>query len=151
MLTINLSDGVLNPSGIRFGSSEIYAITETITAIEDSICVGQRRKIDADERVLLFVKLAPGYHLSAELKRDISMAIRQGCSPRHVPKYIFQVSDIPYTVSGKKCEINVKKIVSGLDTFASGTIANPHSLKQYEPYADLVAEGLTAPVKTSKL
>lgn len=135
------SDGVLNPSGVRFGSAEIYAVTDRFDELEDSICVGQRRKDDSDEQVLLFVKPTPGHLFSTELASRIKAAIKEKYSAKHVPKYIFEVADIPYTVNGKKCEINVKQIVSGVKTAVSGTVANPESLRNFEPYVDLRKDG----------
>jgi acetoacetyl-CoA synthetase len=135
------SDGVLNPSGVRFGSAEIYAITERFDEIEDCICVGQKRKVDADERVLLFVKMKTGHLFSWPLQSRIKTAIRQTYSARHVPKYIFEVTSIPYTINGKKCEINVKQIVSGMKSSASGTVANPESLSNFDSYVRLGLDG----------
>ena len=135
-----LSDGVLNPSGVRFGSAEIYAVTETFTNIQDSLCIGQRRDIDEDERVLLFVKMNEGYCFSGDLERKLKTAIKKRYSARHVPKFIFEVADIPYTINGKKCEINVKHIVSGRDTAVSGTVANPESLELYRTFQGLPSE-----------
>jgi len=90
------SDGVLNPSGVRFGSGEIYSVLEIFSdSIDDSLCIGQRRPQDKDERVLLFLKMRPGYKFTPELVADITTAIRKGLSARHVPSYIFEVSDIP--------------------------------------------------------
>jgi acetoacetyl-CoA synthetase len=91
------SDGVLNPSGVRFGSGEIYTVLETFSGggIDDSLCIGQRRPQDKDERVLLFLKMRPGYKFTPELVADIKTSIRKGLSARHVPSYIFEVSDIP--------------------------------------------------------
>ncbi|KAJ6002542.1 acetoacetyl-synthase [Penicillium sp. IBT 35674x] len=137
LLIIGRSDGVLNPSGVRFGSAEIYQVVETMPEILDSICVGQRRSFDGDERVLLFVKMKVPHILDTRLVDSIKAAIKEKYSPRHVPAYIFQVQDIPYTVNGKKCEINVKQIVSGMNTKVSGTVANPESLNSYEQYFHL--------------
>lgn len=93
---VSFSDGVLNPSGIRFGSAEIYAVIDKYTAIiEDTICIGQRRPQDKDERVLLFVKMRDGRVLTEALKEDIRQSIKQALSARHVPAYIFQVEEIP--------------------------------------------------------
>ncbi|OAL28310.1 hypothetical protein AYO22_03016 [Fonsecaea multimorphosa] len=135
------SDGVLNPSGVRFGSAEIYAITEKYDEVEDAICVGQRRKQDVDERVLLFLKMKAGNVLSLGLIDRIQKDVRKQYSRRHVPSRIFEVADIPYTVNGKKCEINVKQIVSGFNTAVSGTVANPQSLELYRKYLDLDMDG----------
>jgi acetoacetyl-CoA synthetase len=68
---------------------------------------------------------------------SIKTAIKERYSIRHVPAYIFEVPDIPYTVNGKKCEINVKQIVSGMNTKISSTVANPQSLEAYKKYFDL--------------
>jgi len=145
------SDGVLNPSGVRFGSAEIYAVSETMEEIDDSMCVGQKREQDSDERVLLFVKMKPQHSFSPELERRLKSAIRAKYSPRHVPSYVFEVSDIPYTVNGKKCEINVKQIVSGRKTAVSGTVANPGSLKLYERFLHLPLDGKRSGMLKTKL
>lgn len=91
------SDGVLNPSGIRFGSSEIYNVIDTQfpQEIADSICVGQRRPHDADESVMLFLLMQPGVSFSLELVGRVKEAIRKALSARHVPKYIFETPEIP--------------------------------------------------------
>ncbi|TFK70614.1 acetoacetate-CoA ligase [Pluteus cervinus] len=142
MMILGRSDGVLNPSGVRFGSGEIYSILEKqfSTLLDDSLCIGQRRKHDLDEKVLLFVKMREGLELTEELEGKIKEKIKIGLSARHVPKYVIEVEDIPYTVNGKKIEIAVKQIVSGIDIQPSGTVANPESLKLYYKYRDI--EGL---------
>ncbi|VUC30742.1 unnamed protein product, partial [Clonostachys rosea] len=140
IIMLGRSDGVLNPSGVRFGSAEIYAVTDTMPELADSICVGQKREIDVDERVLLFVKMKQGALFSQETQSAIRSAIRDRCSPRHVPAYIFEVADIPYTINGKKCEINVKHVVNGRKFAVSGTVANPAALKLYEQFYKLPAE-----------
>ena len=90
------SDGVLNPGGVRFGSGEVYTIMEQFSVpIDDSLCIGQRRPQDEDERVLLFVKMREGYKFTPKLDNDIKIAIKQGLSARHVPSYIFEVTNIP--------------------------------------------------------
>ncbi|KIX02978.1 acetoacetate-CoA ligase [Rhinocladiella mackenziei CBS 650.93] len=139
------SDGVLNPSGIRFGSSEIYNIVEGPhfnTRLADTLCVGRRRKHDKDETVFLFVIVAAGQEdgLTRELVDEIKEAIRQGLSPRHVPKFICEVKEIPYTVNGKKVEIAVKKTISGEEVRVSSTVKNPECLREYERFRDLERE-----------
>ena len=135
-----LSDGVLNPSGVRFGSAEIYAVTDTIPEIEDAICVGQQRPKDDNETVLLFIKLRPNVVHSSSLTSTIKEAIKKRFTPRHVPRYIFEVAQIPYTVNGKKCEINVKQVVTGKKAVIGGTVANPESIELYERYFHLERE-----------
>ncbi|KAJ7123303.1 hypothetical protein C8R43DRAFT_1032095 [Mycena crocata] len=132
------SDGVLNPSGVRFGSAEIYNVLEQFSAfINDSLCVGQRRLQDKSEHVLLFLKMRDGYELDDRLISEIKTAIRNNLSPRHVPAFVLSIEDIPYTVNGKRIEIAVKQIVSGSDLKPSGTVANPESLQLYYKYRDL--------------
>jgi acetoacetyl-CoA synthetase len=113
------SDSVLNPAGVRFGSGEIYSILEKHLAsdIVDSICVGQQRAVDETEKVILFVKVRPGKlpltnDKWLELKRRIQKCIASSLSLRHVPSAIFQVSNIPYNVNGKKMEIPLKAVLS---------------------------------------
>lgn len=95
------ADGVLNPSGVRFGSAEIYSIIEAKFAdrISDSICVGQRRPQDTDERVVLFLLMKPGHQFTPQLVREVKEAIRKETSPRHVPKFVFETKEIPVCIA----------------------------------------------------
>ncbi len=130
------SDATLNPGGVRIGTAEIYRQVETHPLVADSLAVG--KMIDGDEEVQLFVKLKPANPLSdselEEFNRDIKTRIRSGASPRHVPKKIFIVKDIPYTVSGKKVEIAIKKILHGQDPGNREALANPDSLEEYKKF-----------------
>jgi len=138
IIILGRSDGVLNPSGIRFGSAEIYSVLAKFSAsLDDTICVGQRRPQDKNERVLLFLKMRAGHLFTKALADQIRAEIRKDLSPRHVPAYIFPVEEIPYTVNGKKIEIAVKQIVSGSNMTPSGTVANPESLQLYYKYRDI--------------
>ncbi|CAO2647179.1 Nn.00g081010.m01.CDS01 [Neocucurbitaria sp. VM-36] len=130
------ADGVLNPSGVRFGSSDIYSVIETyFPEIADSICVGQRRPQDNDESVMLFLKMNTGHEFTESLIERVKSKISEQRSRRHVPRYVFQTWDIPCTVNLKKVELPVKQIVSGKKIKPSGTLANPESLKYYEQFA----------------
>jgi acetoacetyl-CoA synthetase len=96
LLFLGRADGVLNPSGVRFGSAEIYSVLEAgFPMLADSICVGQRRPQDSDESVLLFLLMKPGEKFTQRLVNDIKAAIRKELSARHVPKHIFETPDIP--------------------------------------------------------
>ena len=97
VMFLGRADGVLNPSGVRFGSAEIYSVIETYfsDAISDSICVGQRRPQDNDESVMLFLLMKPGKAFTTDLVREVKTAIRKVHSKRHVPKYVFQTPEIP--------------------------------------------------------
>jgi len=131
------ADGVLNPSGVRFGSAEIYSIIEAKFAekISDSICVGQRRPQDQDERVVLFSLMKPGHQFTAQIVTEVKEAIRKATSPRHVPKFVFETKAIPTTVNLKKVELPVKQIVSGKVIKPAGTLLNPESLNYYYQFA----------------
>lgn len=130
------ADGVLNPSGVRFGSSDIYSVIEAhFPTVADSICVGQRRPEDIDESVMLFLKMKEGEQYTESLVQKIKSKIAEEKSRRHVPRYVFQTWDIPTTVNLKKVELPVKQIVSGKIIKPSGTLANPESLKFYYQFA----------------
>ncbi|EAL85245.1 hypothetical protein KXW98_005261 [Aspergillus fumigatus] len=139
ILFLGRSDGVLNPSGVRFGSAEIYNVIDTqfSTEIADSICVGQRRPTDVDESVILFLLMRPGYQFTPQLVTRVKEAIRKALSARHVPKYVFQTPEIPTTVNLKKVELPVKQIVSGKKIKPSGTLLNPQSLDYYYQFAEV--------------
>lgn len=133
------SDGVLNPSGVRFGSAEIYGVLERRFAdrVADSLCVGQRRPGDADERVVLFLLMRRGCRFDRRLEAEVREAIARDLSKRHVPKYIFETPEIPTTVNMKKVELPVKQILSGVRVKPSGTLANPGSLEYYYQFAEV--------------
>jgi acetoacetyl-CoA synthetase len=145
------ADGVLNPSGVRFGSAEIYNVIEQFfPQIQDSICVGQRRPNDHDETVLLFLMMAPGNKFNARLVKDVQDTLARQLSKRHVPKHVFETPEIPTTINLKKVELPVKQIVSGYTVKPSSTLMNPDCLKFYYQFADI--EGLVEQEKVrSKL
>ncbi|KAK3750651.1 hypothetical protein QZH41_012831, partial [Actinostola sp. cb2023] len=97
ILMLGRSDGTLNPNGIRFGSAEIYNIVERFDEVEDSLCVGQQTK--DDERVVLFLKLVNGARLNEDLVSRTRASIRSQLSARHVPAFILETKEIPYTTS----------------------------------------------------
>lgn len=103
LIMLGRSDGVLKPSGVRFGSSEIYSILlKHFPEIEDALCIGRRREEDMDETVVLFVKMASERSFSKELVQNICAVVRRELSARHVPGIINECPDIPVTVNGKK-------------------------------------------------
>ena len=119
------SDGVLNPSGVRFGTSDLYNILASpnlSSKIFDGLAVGQQRQTsrysDPTERVVLFLKVAPD-HSSGTLfpREELSKAVRehiiQDLSRRHVPHFFFEMDDIPHNANGKKMEIQVKQVCNG--------------------------------------
>ena len=104
LVMLGRSDGVLKPSGVRFGSAEIYnVLARCFPEIQDAICVGRQRPAEKDETVCLFVKLVDGRHLDVDLRARICKTIRSELSPRHVPGLVDEAKEgIPVTSNGKK-------------------------------------------------
>jgi len=124
------SDAVLKPSGVRIGTAEIYNQVETLPEIADSLAIGQNW--ENDQRILLFVKMAPGHSLTDELKTKIKKTLRDNASPRHVPALVIAVPDIPYTLNMKKVESSITNIVNGRTVTNRDALGNPKSLDYYE-------------------
>jgi len=124
------SDATLNPGGVRIGTAEIYRQVESIEEITDSVVVGKNTP-DADVEVCLFVVLREGRHLDEPLLKKIKTRIAEGATKRHVPKHIKQVTAIPYTISGKKVELAVQRMIHGLSVPNRDALANPAALDQY--------------------
>ena len=122
------SDTTLNPGGVRIGTAEIYRVVENMEQIVDAVVVG--RPNQGDVEVVLCVKLNDNADLDSHLESEIRSLIRSSTTPRHVPKYIFEVDDIPYTISGKKGEKAVLAIITGRTVENKDALANPGSLGQ---------------------
>jgi acetoacetyl-CoA synthetase len=123
------SDATLNPGGVRIGTAEIYRQVETLPEVADSLAIGRLNGDDTD--VVLFVKLNAGVVWSDDLSQRIKGAIRRNLTPRHTPREVIPVSDIPYTRSGKKVELAVTKVIHGEVVKNVGALANPESLAEY--------------------
>uniref|UniRef100_A0A8C4NUZ3 Acetoacetyl-CoA synthetase n=1 Tax=Dicentrarchus labrax TaxID=13489 RepID=A0A8C4NUZ3_DICLA len=136
IVMLGRSDGTLNPNGVRFGSSEIYNIVEAFEEVSDSLCVPQYNT-DGEERVILFLKMAPGKPFCPELLAKIKGAIRKALSARHVPALLLETRDIPYTISGKKVEVAVKQVIAGREVAQRGAFSNPDSLDLYKNIPEL--------------
>jgi acetoacetyl-CoA synthetase len=135
MIIYGRSDATLNPGGVRIGTAEIYRQVEQLPEILESLAVGQQW--DDDERVVLFVRLAPGATLDETLRGRIVRQIRANTSPRHVPARIVQVADIPRTKSGKIVELAVRDVIHGRDVKNREALANPEALELYRDLPDL--------------
>ncbi|MBI1225537.1 MAG: acetoacetate--CoA ligase [Bacteroidetes bacterium] len=125
------SDATLNRQGVRIGTAEIYRAMDKIPEIKDSLIVNVELEGGGDY-MPLFVLLQVGKKLDEELKTTINKTLRSEYSPRHVPDEIIECPDIPYTISGKKMEAPVKKILMGkpLDKAANlDSMRNPDSLR----------------------
>ncbi|MFL1010651.1 acetoacetate--CoA ligase [Flavisericum labens] len=125
------SDATLNRHGIRIGTSEIYRTINKIKTIEDSLIVNL--ELDGGKHYMpLFVKMKPGIELTEDIKTQIREYLKKEYSPRHVPDEIVEVSDIPYTISGKKMEAPIKKILLKMPLEKSinvDSMKNPESVK----------------------
>jgi len=133
------SDSTINRQGVRMGSSEIYRVVEGLPEVLDSLVV-DLEGLGGASYMPLFVVLREGVELDAALERKIKDAIRTALSPRHVPDAIFAVPDVPRTLSGKKLEVPVKKILMGVPVERA---ANPDSLRNPELlpfFVDLAAK-----------
>jgi acetoacetyl-CoA synthetase len=133
------SDSTLNRSGVRIGTSEIYSSIKDLSYIDDSLII----HLDSrnDNKLILFVK-----SFSKIDDKEIKSLIRTSCSPRHVPDFIFQTPDIPYTLSGKKVEVPIKKILKGdnpSNVISKDSLKNPETIawfvKFYENFSKSLA------------
>ncbi|UPL03254.1 hypothetical protein LCI18_014188 [Fusarium solani-melongenae] len=138
LVMLGRSDGVLKPSGVRFGSAEIYNILTRFFAseVEDAVCIGRRRETDTDETVCLFVVMVPGHKFGDDLRTRIKAKIKAELSPRHVPGVVEECGGgVPKTGNGKKIEVAVKQILSGLDVKTNASVANPAALEWFRDWA----------------
>jgi acetoacetyl-CoA synthetase len=129
------SDAVLNPGGVRIGTSEIYRIVETFEQVAESVVIGQQWQDDT--RVVLFLRMQPGAELDNPLHQEIREAIRDGASPRHMPARIIDVPDIPRTISGKIVELAVRDTVHGQVVKNTDALANPDALEHFRNRPEL--------------
>jgi acetoacetyl-CoA synthetase len=131
------SDATLNRGGVRMGTSEFYRVVEALPEVADSLVVDTGR-LGAEGRLILYVVLADGQELDAGLDRRLRSMLRAQLSPRHVPDEIHQVPGIPRTLSGKKLEVPVRKILLGTPVAEAAdpdALANPEVLSYFAPQA----------------
>jgi acetoacetyl-CoA synthetase len=131
------SDATLNRGGVRMGTSEFYRIVEALPEIADSLVI-DTGKLGQEGRLILYVVPAEGARLDDDLAGRIRSSLRSGLSPRHVPDEIHQVPGIPRTLSGKKLEVPVRKILLGTpvaDAADPDALANPEVLASFAPGA----------------
>ncbi|MDH2427879.1 acetoacetate--CoA ligase [Sphaerisporangium sp. TRM90804] len=129
------SDSTLNRGGVRMGTSEFYRVVERFPEIADSLVI-DTGQLGRDGRLLLYVTMAAGGTLGDDLAARLKRALREELSPRHVPDEIREVPGIPRTLSGKKLEVPVRKILLGVpvDKAANpGSMANPEVLEHFLP------------------
>jgi len=117
------SDSTINRGGVRMGTSELYSAIEGVSEVLDSLVV------DVDDRIVLFVVTSAD--LDDELVAEIRRRVREDCSPRHVPDAIHRIDEVPRTLSNKKLEVPVKRILQGGDppkAASRDSLANPAAL-----------------------
>ena len=140
------SDATLNPGGVRIGTAEVYRALEAVPEVLEAAAVGRKVGPElpggghADEEVWLLVVLRAGEALTPELEDRIRRAVREGASPRHVPRVVLQVSGLPRTRSGKPMEIAVAKLVNGLTLENAEVVANPEVLEEIRAKAAAAAQ-----------
>jgi acetoacetyl-CoA synthetase len=131
------SDATINRHGIRMGTAELYRAVEALPEVLDSLVV-DLEYLGRESYMPLFVVLREGLVLDAALAQRLKDAIRSALSARHVPNEIFQVSAIPRTLSGKKMELPVKKLLQGTppeQVFKQGAMANAESVAWFVEFA----------------
>jgi acetoacetyl-CoA synthetase len=132
------SDATLNRGGVRLGTSEFYSVVEGLPEVVDSVVVHLEQGDDPNGELLLFVVLTEGTELDDVLRARLKSELRGSLSPRHVPDEIHQVRAVPRTLSAKKLEVPVKRILTGTpveSAAAKGALANPESLTAFEELA----------------
>ncbi len=127
------SDSTLNRGGVRMGTAEFYRVVEGYEEVADSLVIDTTR-VGADEgKLLCFVVLAPGASL-VDVEPRLRKELRGALSPRHVPDEFIAIAEVPRTLNGKKCEVPVKKILSGVapeKAVSADALTNPAALEPF--------------------
>ncbi|HSP73487.1 MAG TPA: acetoacetate--CoA ligase, partial [Gaiellaceae bacterium] len=129
------SDATLNRGGVRLGTSEFYSVVEELDEVLESLVV----HLPDEDELLLFVVLRDGVELDDALRRRIAGALRDALSPRHVPDSIVAVAAIPQTLTGKRLELPVKRILEGAavgDVVSRDALADPAAIDPFVAYAE---------------
>ncbi|HEY6780008.1 MAG TPA: acetoacetate--CoA ligase, partial [Thermoleophilaceae bacterium] len=137
------SDSTINRGGVRMGTSELYSAVEGVDEVLDSLVVDVPSEDASESTMWLFVALDGT--LDAELEQTLRRRVREYCSPRHVPDRIVRVDEVPKTLSGKKLEVPIKKILMGTDPTRAASrdsLANPEAL---DAFVELARSHATQP------
>ena len=133
------SDATLNRGGVRMGTAEFYTVVEDQPEVDDSLVVHLEDPEGGPGELLLFVQLSSGLTLDDELSSRLSAALRSALSPRHVPDTVEAVPAIPRTLTGKKLELPVKRILRGAraeDVASRDALADPGAIDAFVVYAE---------------
>ena len=131
------SDSTINRQGIRMGTSEIYRVVESFDEILDSLIIDLEFH-DRESFMPLFLVLREGASLDEDLKTRIRNKLRRDVSPRHVPNEMLTIDEVPYTLSGKKMEVPIRKILLGMEVDRAanlGAMRNPEAINYFLEYA----------------
>jgi acetoacetyl-CoA synthetase len=134
-IILGRSDATLNPGGVRIGTSDIYRIVEKISGIVDSLAVGIN--IRGEEKVILFIKIQEGA-LFQDLEIQLKERLKIEASPKHVPSFVFAISDIPYTRNMKKVELIIKNLLEGKVITNRESLHNPDILEEYSKFKNSI-------------
>jgi acetoacetyl-CoA synthetase len=145
------SDSTINRQGVRMGTSEIYRAAGRVDVVLDSLVVdvpvAGADGVGEELRMILFVVLRDGVTLDEGLEREIKAAIREDCSPRHVPNEVRQIAQVPRTLSGKVLEVPVKRILMGTppeQAASRESLADPAALDYFVDLARELLSGSAA-------
>ena len=128
------SDATLNRGGVRMGTSEFYSVVDAVDGVQDSLVIHHDDPAGGPGELVLFVVLDPGVTVDDQLRRTLAAAIRTQLSPRHVPDVLHAVPAIPRTMSGKKLEVPIKRLLGGepLEQVVNpGSLADPSALDAF--------------------
>jgi acetoacetyl-CoA synthetase len=132
------SDATLNRGGVRLGTADFYSVVEADPAVADSLIIHLEDDQGGLGELLLFVEPSVGATIDDAARGRLAGSLRDELSPRHVPDEIVEVTGVPRTLSGKKLEIPVKRILRGLDPDKAASrdaLANPAALAQYVEFS----------------
>ena len=132
------SDSTLNRGGVRMGTSEFYRVVEKLPEVLDSLVLDSGHGGE-EGRLLLFVVLPDGVALTEELKSRINQAVSRELSPRHIPDQIHTLAEVPRTLNGKKLEVPLKRILSGIsmeEAVSEDAVVNPQALQLFVDLAN---------------
>jgi acetoacetyl-CoA synthetase len=134
------SDATLNRGGVRLGTGEFYSVLAELDEVLDSLVV----HLEEEDELILFVVLREGLELDDAMRKRIAGALRDSLSPRHAPDTIVALPVIPQTLTGKKLELPVKRILTGVpaaEVVSPDALANPASIEPVVEYASTRARG----------
>jgi acetoacetyl-CoA synthetase len=135
------SDATLNRGGVRMGTVEFYSIVEALPEVAEALVI-DTGGLGREDRLLLFVALQPGVKCDDAVRAKIVKTLRAEVSPRHVPDAIYEVPEIPRTLTGKKLEVPIKRILAGVpaeQVVTRGAVGNPHALDYFIQLAATLA------------